>query len=50
MYQLNQFILLQCIYKCDQDIIAKLNVAGVVLKGYKKDKSSISMLTVIMGI
>ena len=50
MYQLNQFILLQCICKCDQDIIAKLNVAGVVLKGYKKDKSSISMLTVIMGI
>ena len=30
-------------------MIARLNIA-VVLKGYKKDESSVSMLAVIMGI
>ena len=34
---------------CDQDMITRLNIA-VVLKEYKKDGSSLSMLAVIMGI
>ena len=36
-------------YRCDQDIITRLNIAYVVLKEYKKDGSSVSMLAVIMG-
>ena len=43
-------VYLTAMYRCDQDMIAAINIAVVVLKGYKKDKSSISMLAVIMGI
>ena len=38
------------IYRCDQDMIARLNIADVVLKEYKKDESSVSMLAVIMRV
>ena len=37
-------------YRCDQDMIARLNIADVVLKEYKKNESSVSMLAVIMGV
>ena len=37
-------------YRCDQDMIARLNIDGVVLKQYKKDELSVSMLAVIMGV
>ena len=43
-------VYLTAMYRCDQDMIAAINIAVVVLKGYKKDKSSISMLAVIIGI
>ena len=37
-------------YRCDQDMITRLNIADVVLKAYKKEGSSVSMLAIIMRI
>ena len=36
-------------YRCDQDMIARLNIA-VVLKEYEKDESSVSILAFIIKI
>ena len=38
------------VYRCDQDTITRLNIVHVVLKAYKKEGSSISMLAIIMRI
>ena len=37
-------------YRCDQDTTATPNIIDVVLERNKKDKSSVSILAVFMGI
>ena len=38
------------IYRCDQVMITRLNIADVVLKECKKDGSCISLLAVTIGV
>ena len=42
-------VYLPAMYRCDQDMITRLNIA-VVLKEYEKDESSVSILAVIIKI
>ena len=37
-------------YRCDQDLIARLNIAYVALKEYSKDESSVSMLVAVTEV
>ena len=43
-------VYLTAVYRCDQDMITRLNIADVGLKEYKNDGSSVLMLVVIMGV
>ena len=40
-------VYLTAIYRCDQDMMARLNIADVVLKEHEKDESSVSLLAVV---
>ena len=50
MYILVKWIYLTAMYRCDQDTTATPNIIDAVLERNKKDKSSVSVLAVFMGI
>ena len=43
-------VYLAAMYRCNQDMITRLNIADVVLKEYKKGWLSVSMPAIIMGV
>ena len=50
MYILVKWIYLTAMYRGDQDTTATPNIIDAVLERNKKDKSSVSILAVFMGI
>ena len=43
-------VYLTAVYRCDQDMIARVNIADAILKEYKRDESNALLLVVIMGV
>ena len=43
-------VYLTAVYRCDQDMIARVNIADATLKEYKRDESNALLLVVIMGV
>ena len=37
-------------FRCDQDMITRLNAADVTLKEYKKNGLNVSMLAIVVGV
>lgn len=43
-------VYLTAVHRCDQDMIARVNIADAVLKEYKREESSALLLVVIVGV